>query len=439
MLTKRKPKTKHQCHDCESSIPKHEYGDCYNPDDKQICYSCDENYFDCWHCGGSTSKSDGKESLSDDSRLYCEDCFDELFTPCDCCDERYAYNDMVALRDSDQRVCRACYDMDDAYQGCHRCDSPCLTSNMEEHLDEHFCLNCFEQAIENVIQSYGHRPTMRFKKSKKQEGSNAVFIRASSVEDTKGKLLATPKQKGVKKLAYTGIEIEVENTDGSRAKNAQKVQHILGSIAYLKHDSSLSNGFEIVTHPFTLDWAMEEYDWKDKLAQIRKLGIECKRSCGLHVHMSKNAVDKESWWKVAWFMARCQERLIPFTRRKGGSLERWGKFEGVTHLAARAAVVMSHESIGYPALSGRYNAMNFTDQTVEFRCFKATLDYNTFMSTIKFVNSALDFALANTYKFFERKSKTDMWNTYLDFIKSHKEYVSLHAYLGRKKLTKYTV
>ena len=60
---------------------------------------------------------------------------------------------------------------------------------------------------------------------------------------------------------------------------------------YIKSDGSLDCGMELVTHPMTLQYHMEQMPWKNVLRKAVGLGYLSHRTttCGLHVHISRAA------------------------------------------------------------------------------------------------------------------------------------------------------
>jgi len=87
-----------------------------------------------------------------------------------------------------------------------------------------------------------------------------------------------------------GFELEVESDGNSIRDAAEVVTNALGERIYLKEDGSLSQGFEIVTHPHSLEEYQANFDWS-ALTDLRRLGFRSwdTRTCGLHVHVSRTA------------------------------------------------------------------------------------------------------------------------------------------------------
>lgn len=67
---------------------------------------------------------------------------------------------------------------------------------------------------------------------------------------------------------------------------------------YIKSDSSLRNGMEIVTHPFTPDWGMEHFPF-DTFQKCVDKGyfLETHSTAGQHIHVSKDAFTGVHLWK----------------------------------------------------------------------------------------------------------------------------------------------
>ncbi len=66
----------------------------------------------------------------------------------------------------------------------------------------------------------------------------------------------------------------------------RKVEHI-----YCKHDGSLEDGFEIVTHPMSLEYHEKHMPWAAVLQEAVSMGYRSHQAgtCGLHIHVSRSA------------------------------------------------------------------------------------------------------------------------------------------------------
>src|SRR5690606_4121417 len=69
-----------------------------------------------------------------------------------------------------------------------------------------------------------------------------------------------------------------------------------GGIAYIKEEAS-TGSIEIVTHPMSLDWAMQNFPW-EVLSELKALGSGTD-DAGLHIHVNRNGFDSvihTYWW-----------------------------------------------------------------------------------------------------------------------------------------------
>ena len=171
----------------------------------------------CAHCGEFLPAEDG---FYFEDQFFCPDCLEELTLLCHHCGERIWQRsnhgtDSIPL-------CDDCYD---AYYTHWDCCGRLLHQD-EVYYDEEdtLCWTCYEtrQRERESIHAYYYKPTPIF------YGDGPRFF---------------------------GVELEMdeggEDTDSAAEILAQA--NFAGQIhAYAKHDGSLNDGFEIVTHPMTL-------------------------------------------------------------------------------------------------------------------------------------------------------------------------------------------
>jgi len=147
------------------------------------------------------------------------------------------------------------------------------------------------------------------------------------------------------------MELEINTSDSAVPVNrlATHSQRILGDMAYLKSDSSIGTGFELVTHPMTLRYAMERFPWH-LLSELSAKGVTESPLCGLHVHLNRdgfaNPAHVYRWLK---FIHRNRDDVTRVARRDS---DQWAPFRTqdrvwAVHLAkagARAADVTSFQT-----------------------------------------------------------------------------------------------
>ena len=129
--------------------------------------------------------------------------------------------------------------------------------------------------------------------------------------------------------------------------NAEKLLNIANASAenlYIKTDGSLDEGLELVTHPMTLEYHLNEMPWAELL----------------------------------WF-SRCTQ----------SQMNRWAARYGIRLTPSEQ---MSHAK---NSCAGRYTAVNLTNSdTVEIRMFRGTLKLNTLKATLQMVNHLVEVAVA---------------------------------------------
>ena len=199
---------------------------------------------------------------------------------------------------------------------------------------------------------------------------------------------------------FFGVELEIDE-GGETNKNAQTILRIANrnaDHAYCKHDGSLDDGFEIVTHPMTLDYQLHTMPWADVVKEAAILGYTSHqaRTCGLHIHVNRDCFgeDREEQEaaiaRVLYFFEKHWEELLKFSRRTPRQLDRWAARYGY-HDDPKKILDTAKKSYGH---AGRYTCVNLTnDDTVEFRIFRGTLKLNTLIATLQFIDRICDVAI----------------------------------------------
>lgn len=161
-------------------------------------------------------------------------------------------------------------------QSCAQCASVCFADVTRHDGRYHFCISCADsRGLHESVRIFRHDyapPSLRF----------AGFRPIGS--------------DGAPEL-FCGIELEVEASNSlPRAGIAKTVHDVLGSEHFFsKSDGSLSDGVEIVSHPFTLQkFPFEKF--RVLCDTLRK--ADCRSyapgSCGLHVHVGREGLSSRS-------------------------------------------------------------------------------------------------------------------------------------------------
>ena len=339
-------------------------------DDRCFCSKeCAEEagYYKCTDCG------DWEPNCVEvpNQGMVCEYCREHgPYHQCEDCGDWCRDGDMCH-DDSDIWVCDCCYNA--RWYNCDNCG--CLVHADDVHsIDGYdYCEDCAEEIESGTIHNYSYKP--------------APYFYHTQEDFTNG----TP--------LYMGVELEVD-----KGKNpeelAEELQVNVPEI-YCKHDGSLDDGVEIVSHPCTLAYHMNELDWEWIREKCCEYGFTSHDAgtCGLHVHVNRNffgntqtEIDLNIAKAVLLVNRFWESHMIPFSRRTEEQLNHWASKNEITledddndaTLASKARDLRN---------KGRYYAVNLRNaNTIEFRLFRGTLKASTFNATLQFVDTLCRFA-----------------------------------------------
>lgn len=197
---------------------------------------------------------------------------------------------------------------------------------------------------------------------------------------------------------FFGVELEIDGAGeyGSNAKKLLRIANEEEERIYCKHDGSLEEGFEIVTHPMSLSYQLQQIPWEQICKGAVDLGYTSHQAgtCGLHVHVSRLAFGETEEQqdtaiaRVLYFFEKHWEELLKFSRRTQHQLDQWASRYGYKE---QPMEILDHAKKGYHG--GRYTCVNLTNRdTIEFRMFRGTLKYNTLIATLQLVDRICDVA-----------------------------------------------
>lgn len=337
---------------------------------RNVCEKCDIKY-------ASTGQRHWRETYELSSNLFVTILNIEGEQYCDSCQSEFWENNTQ----DDYFECECCSvtvheDNSGWWNGTRYCQN-CLDSNVYDcgdcgesrwEGDDHYCEESDDDS--SLIHSYSYRPSPFFFGSGKY---------------------------------HFGFELEVESRGNGRFHGAQIAQDSLGGHAYLKEDGSLSDGFEIVTHPHTLEKYHHEFNW-GVLDKLKDTGYRSwnTRSCGLHVHVSRTAFGEGDPWAYGIssatrsqlimqkqshelrFMKLIYDNQRQVERIAGRSNNQYATFSDKGNLVRKIKQ-------GYQT-NGRYSAINTeNDDTIEVRVFKGSLRKERVLSALEFVHASVEY------------------------------------------------
>jgi hypothetical protein len=175
--------------------------------------------------------------------------------------------------------------------------------------------------------------------------------------------------------AYLGLEIEVEAV-GCDANDIAETWNA-SDLGWSKHDGSLSDGVELVSHPTTFE-RLASSDIARVIGDVNAMGGRAwdPGTCGLHIHVSRKAfADKAHLWRFAAAHQRMSETLQALAGRGNVTYSSWPEYRSDRDLSRDpyGPVQATKVIAGKAYSSERYVAINLLNSgTVELRYWRGT-------------------------------------------------------------------
>jgi hypothetical protein len=259
----------------------------------------------------------------------------------------------------------------------------------------------YEEEFNGSIESYSYKPKPKFNFIK-GEDKNSLFF---------------------------GLELEIENEE-DKIRNkyaAQKITQILTEdIVYLKSDGSLSNGFEIVTHPMSFAFIKSIPEkFSLMLEYLKNNGFRSYNSttCGMHIHISKENFTTWQLFRFMSFFNDNKEFIVKLSQRDESKLKKWASLSDE-----------NRDELMYKTISvkkgkdnfSRYSAINLcNDKTIEIRIFRGTLAQGSFFKNIEFCQALFEYT---------RDYSIVTLQGFKEYIANKKEFKNLAQFIKLKNL-----
>jgi hypothetical protein len=339
-----------------------------------------------------------------EGELWCQRCTSNDAHWCDLCDT-YFTGYTFGTDDSNDTMCERCYEDNTTY--CEDCDNTYLNGCDVDH-----------DGDSRLIHDYSYRP-------------DPIFYKLPSEDSNR---------------LYFGIEIETEvrGQDYSERTTAAEYASRLEveRLAYLKSDGSLECGFEIVTHPMSHAY-MTNVDnplWNVLTTLKRDYNMMSwgTRTCGLHVHISRNGFSGGSHQHR--FLQLVYNNKEFYELLAGRSASHWAKFDDVVDPdTGKKTFKGKFDRHG----SDRYSAVNTNNRnTLEMRIFRGSLNPRFVKSAVNLAHASVEYTRVmsvqevrdnalSTLKFVEYiESKPDLYQSLNERIAIHKDIIQR---IGRRE------
>lgn len=369
---------------------------------------CKNCAVECSFCGEYRLRS---EMTDTEDGLVCEHCLDNHYGYCESCETRQRGINLNWSNAEECYVCDDCLDNGDNYRRCDRCGEIHLTSDLNEVYTNNYDSELWCEHCRDYHANYCSECEREF---------SDEYV---TVEDECCEYCETPSQdcddinfwiapRGVRSYGYKpnpcfcppeakddicfGFELEMEDhrNDGDNVnKDADYMNDTLG-FTYCKHDGSLTNGIELVSHPATLEYLMEHKEtFREVFDEMIARGYTSHDNghCGLHVHISLKPLLEANEDAVSNLMIvvdNLWNKLVRFSRRTESQLNSWAsRYDSKQHKPKDVAKEAKKRC-------GRYMAINQTNKhTVEIRMFRGTLKADTFLATLQLVQRLVNVSI----------------------------------------------
>ena len=330
--------TKAQCDDCGCWYDENDLTYVHQRHDEgmYVCSDCIEDsdkYFYCDECGDWYDDTQIEHIYTHNDNIICEYCYNDYYSTCDDCGSVYNTDDMIWSDENDCYYCDYCYD---------------------NHSAEHMLYGYHEFHDWQPT----HLPTE-----------------------------PTPPY-------YIGHELEIDYGDDMEDA-INSIKSMANGICM--HDGSLSSkGIEFISHPLSYKYMLsQETKYRELFDHLVNLGYKSHNTtdCGLHFHVTRPQNSKIID-RIILFMETYKEEIITLSRRKSDEINRWSRFLSDKRTSTNEKVIKSLDYIvKNKDTCDRYMALNLTNsKTIEFRFFKGTLKYETFMADFEFINNLVELA-----------------------------------------------
>lgn len=226
-----------------------------------------------------------------------------------------------------------------------------------------------------------------------------------------------------------GAEIEVggnNNISSDNDKNStvkKCIQIMNGSdsdaedLIYSTHDSTVQIEFD--TMPCSLEFHKNKMNYREMFEYLDKEGYkghDCE-TAGLHIHANRNYLGKSRISqelvvsKILYILEKFNDEICVIARRDNEYSEFVGSKKEENSLVELYGKYKDH---------GKRAALNLQHKdTIEFRMFRSTLKYETFILTLEFVKDIIDFAKSSSIEEIELIKWADLMKLFSPALRNY--------------------
>lgn len=283
----------------------------------------------------------------------------------------------------EKEICAGCLD---EFRGCKLCNSFFYPTELKEGT----CFLCIQKSYKKLINNYTFKPADFF----------------------------SPKGETLDNIFY-GVEVEYESEN--YGEDTFNVFNLVKDFAVLKRDSSLEQGFEIVSFPAPLE--LHYTLWNNFFSNIPK-SVKSFRTCGMHVHCSRHRLSSLQIGKMLFFIHDIENRkFIELIAGRKSNYQ--NDFETVKK------VTDGKDGGMVPQNTERHTGLNLNGaNTIEFRIFASPKDSKTLYKNIEFCKALIKFTECSMHSIEESKKN----KVFCDFVaRNRRDFPNLNNFLKKNK------
>lgn len=229
-----------------------------------------------------------------------------------------------------------------------------------------------------------------------------------------------------------GAEIEVGGnnhvtSDNDKNSTVKKCIQIMNgsdsdeeNLIYSTHDSTVQIEFD--TMPCSLEFHKNKMNYREMFEYLDKEGYkghDCE-TAGLHIHANRSYLGKSRISqelvisKILYILEKFNDEICVIARRDNEYSEFAGEKQN------EDSIVELYSKYKY---KGKRAALNLQHKdTIEFRMFKSTLKYETFILTLEFVKDIIDYAKSVDIEEIELAKWSDLMNCFSYELRKYYEF-----------------
>ena len=202
---------------------------------------------------------------------------------------------------------------------------------------------------------------------------------------------------------YLGIELETEMTNARELDYTNSIHEyfnpsdVENEFIKMERDGSLRDGCEIIFQPMTLAYILEHKEFlRGGLKLIEEKGGTSHDNgrCGLHVHVARASLTPDAVDNLYTMFTVFEKELTLFSRRTTFGYCAFMRFD---RLICDHIPFVDKEYISYHKTIGHTCALNNQhSNTLEFRIFRGTTNFRTFIATLCLVNNMCEIAMSKS-------------------------------------------